>query len=51
MTFLIILFWLVLIAWGANGFWTYMPPKLSHFALLVLLIILGLKTFGNPFSA
>jgi hypothetical protein len=51
MTFLLILFFLVLIAWGANGFWPYMPPKLAHFTLLALLVILGLKTFGNPFSA
>lgn len=46
----IILFWIFLIVWALNGFWSFLPHPIAHLALVLVLVILGLKVFGNPFS-
>lgn len=48
--FLIVLFWLLLLLWAVNGFWSFLPHPVAHLVLLVIICILGLKVLGNPIA-
>lgn len=48
--FFFIIFWLALAVWIAHGFWPFLPAKLAHVLLSFVLVVLGWKALGNPFT-
>lgn len=49
MTFLAILFWLLVI-FSFIGMWVPAVERPSRVVLLICIAILGLRVFGNPFA-
>lgn len=46
---LAIFFWILLLLYALGAF-TNFPPRAQHVVLCILLLILGIKVFGNPLN-
>lgn len=47
---LVILFWVLFLLWAIDSFASFLPSPANRIILVVLMAIIGLRIFGNPFN-